>query len=64
MSRKEFTPALGYSLLMPIHDLAVGLLNREWRRRSNLGDDGRLFIADSGSISLYTASARIPENHV
>ena len=34
-TEKEFTPALGYSWLTPIYDLAVAALTREnvWRRR-------------------------------
>ena len=36
MSGKEFTPALGYGFLTPVYDLAVGLLTRERRWRSEL----------------------------
>ena len=36
MSRKEFTPALGYGFLTPVYDLAVGMLTRERRWRSEL----------------------------
>ena len=36
MSGKEFTPALGYGFLTPVYDLAVGLLTRERRWRSDL----------------------------
>ena len=36
MTGKEFTPALGYGFLTPVYDLAVGLLTRERRWRSDL----------------------------
>ena len=36
MRRKEFTPALGYGFLTPVYDVAVGLLTRERRWRSEL----------------------------
>ena len=58
MSGKDFTPALGYGFLTPVYDLAVGLLTRERRWRSDLvrltdpQPDDRILDVGCGTGSL------------